>query len=165
MKGETNMNTPKNPVIIEDAKLIFPDFTGQKGKFNNIPKFSILLDKELAEKLKDDGWSIKYRESKDPDYDEGYYFIEVKISFKTKKPIMAIIGTNNKAIPVDEHNLSLMDTVTIKKADVEFRPYNYDFAGKKGVSAYLNTLYVWRQESKLEEKYAWLYEDDGTDNG
>ena len=158
------MNGPRENVIIENAQIIFPDFTGKKGKFNDIPKFSVILEDELAEKMKADGWNVKYRTPRDPEYDDGYYYIEVKISFKKRKPVMAIINSNNKAVEVNENNLEMMDLVTIKKADVEFRPYNYDFAGKHGTAAYLNTLYVWRQESKLEQMYSWLYEEDESDH-
>ena len=49
--------------------------------------------------------------------------------------------------------VELLDYADIKNVDVVLSPFNYDFAGRTGVSAYVKTMYVTVQEDEFADKY------------
>ena len=51
-----------NNIMIENARLIFKNFSGEESKFNRggNKNFCVVLDPEMAQDLADEGWNIKY---------------------------------------------------------------------------------------------------------
>lgn len=143
-----------NNVTIYDARIMFRNFSGEEGQYN--PKgqrnFCVLLDPELAETLKEDGWNVKYlKQREDEEIPQAY--IQVKVQFGKKPPHCILITSKNKK-SLTEDQVGMLDWVEIAKVDLIFRPYNYELRdGTKGVKAYLKSIYVTIVEDELELKY------------
>lgn len=141
-------------ITIEDARLIFRNFSGEESKFNAKGKrnFCVLLDPKFAKKLEKDGWNIKWPPVRE-DGEERDPYIQVKVSFDNFPPKVVIISSQGKS-KLDADTVGTLDYAAIETADVIIRPYNYEVNGKKGVAAYLKSLYVTIQEDELDLKYS-----------
>ena len=147
-------------------QLIFRNFEGAAGKFNNAGdrNFCLIIDDELAGELQSKGWTIKHTKAKE-DYDSVAY-IKIKVGFTLKD------GTDNPYPPkifkidssgmrmLDKTNVKLLDGARISNADLVFSAYSYEdrTTGEIRYSAYLRNLYATIEENDLEryynEKYA-----------
>lgn len=146
-----------NNITIEDAKIVFRNFQGKEGKYNAAGNrtFSVLLDDDIAEKLQDDGWSVKFLKPREDDPDRHEQaFLPVKVKFGKIPPVAMLITSKGK-IKLDEDTIGQLDWAYFKTVDVVIRPYNYpSIAGKPaGVSAYLKAIYVTINEDDLSLKY------------
>lgn len=145
-------------ISIEKARLIFKNFQGKRTDFNDEGNrnFGVLLDDELAEKLKRDGWRVKYLRPRedDPDHYEQPW-LSVKVKFNPYPPIAVLINSRGKK-KLDEDTIDQLDWSIIKNCDLIIRPYNYPaIKGRPaGVSAYLKAIYVTISEDEFAEKYA-----------
>lgn len=94
-----------NNLIIENAEVIFANFSGKEGKYNREGNrcFSVMVpDTELAMRLKDDGWNIKERlENGEP---TGKYYINgVNINYDYYiKPIIVYVSNGNEITLTEE---------------------------------------------------------------
>lgn len=160
MKGDKNMSEERitNNIRIEGAKLIFKNFQGKKTDYNDAGNrnFGVLLDDDLAESLKEDGWNVKYRPPREDDPDQYKQpWLSVKVKFHPYPPIAFLINSRGKK-RLDEDTIGQLDWSIIKKCDLIIRPYNYPaIKGRPaGVSAYLKAIYVTISEDEFAEKYA-----------
>lgn len=144
----------QNNITIEGARLVFRNFEGKEGKFNNAGKrnFCVLLDDDLAHTLQDDGWNIKWLNPRE-EGDDPQAYIQVAVSFGTIPPKIVLITSAGKQT-LDERNISILDWAEIENADVIIRPYNWEMNGKTGVKAYVKALYIKIVEDEFERKYA-----------
>lgn len=138
---------------IGNAKIRFRNFEGRETKFNPPGRrvFSVFLDDDVAEKLKDDGWNIKYLTPRDPE-DPKQAYLEVFVSFKNFPPRIMLISSKNKTI-LDAGSVSMLDWADIENVDLIARPYNWEVNGKVGIKAYLKKMYVTLKEDEFEAKY------------
>ena len=147
----------KGKLTIENARLIFKNFSGKEGKYNREGdrNFCVVLEDEEAAQMMSDGWNIKWTKP-NAEYDSIPY-ISVKVSFKKFKPTIVLIAeTDGETIgkrTLDEDELNILDYTHILKADIIISPYNYDVGGKTGVTAYLSSLYATFEVDPLELKY------------
>ncbi len=141
-------------IVIENARLIFRNFSGEEGKFNSKGNrnFCVLLEDDLARDLEKDGWNVKYLKPRE-DGDEPQPYLQVKVRFDNYPPKVVIITSKGKR-QLDEDEIGNLDWFIFDKVDVKIRPYPYDINGKSGVSAYLKTMYAILMEDELELKYA-----------
>lgn len=145
-------------LIIQDAKLIFKNFSGKKTDYNleGNRNFCVLLDDETAENLENDGWNVKHRKPM-PDDPEQYRapYLPVKVQFGKYSPTIELVTSRGRK-RLDETTVNMLDWSRIVSADLQIRPFNYEARGNRpaGVSAYLKSLYVTIQEDPLESKYA-----------
>lgn len=153
------MNRPTNKITIENARLIFRDFTGERNRYNSDRTFGVVLDPNFADKLEADGWNVK-RLAPREEGDEPLCFISVKVVFGKVPPKIVLINSNTRKQTLDENSVGILDWIQIENADLIIRPYNYEFGGKSGTKAYLSTLYVTKASDSLEEKYADIPDED-----
>ena len=145
-------------IIIEDAKLIYRNFSGKVSEYNRSGQqnFAVVLDDELAATLEADGWPVKYRKPRVDDPEQYRTpFLSVKVQFGMYPPTVVLITKRGKK-RLDKDTVGQLDWARIEHADVQIRPYNYAAINGKpaGVSAYLKSLYVTITEDVLESKYA-----------
>ena len=145
------------PVEVENAQLIWRNFSGKAGKYNaeGVRNFNIIIDEESYEKLAKDGWNVRVvmpKNDMDPDTPP-LYILPVKVSFKNRPPQTQLISSTGLRF-LDEETVSMLDVIDIKSCDAVVSPYNYDVAGKQGVSGYLKSLYVTIVEDRFAGKYA-----------
>lgn len=144
-----------NKLAIDNARIIFKNFTGKDDKFGREGdrSFSIVIeDDALAEQLANDGWNVKPLTPRDPD-EKVNHFIKVKISFKVRPPKIWLL-TNHKRTLLDEDIIATLQYARIENADVVVSPWRWEVNGKTGIAAYLETLYVKIEDDPFADKYA-----------
>lgn len=144
-----------NKLAIDNARIIFKNFTGKDDKFGREGdrSFSIVIeDDALAEQLANDGWNVKPLTPRDPD-EKVNHFIKVKISFRVRPPKIWLL-TNHKRTLLDEDTIATLQYARIENADVVVSPWRWEVNGKTGIAAYLETLYVKIEDDPFSDKYA-----------
>lgn len=142
-------------IVIEDAQIIFRNFSGEETKFNRAGNrnFCVIIDDpDMAKTLTDDGWNVKQLRPRDEEDDPRSY-IQVKVNFGNVPPKVFLISGHNKT-ELDEESVGALDYADLKTCDLVIRPYNYDVNGKTGISAYLKKGYFVIDQDELDAKYA-----------
>lgn len=142
-------------LVIENAKIIYRNFSGAESKFNREGdrNFCVVIeDDEEAEKLAADGWNVKLKVPKD-DTREPFHYIKVSVSYKYFPPRIYLV-TKRKKILLDEDSIgNNLDSADIINVDLILRPSEWVVNGKTGIKAYLKTMYVTIEEDEFAEKY------------
>lgn len=176
-------NNPGN-VLMEGVQLIFRNFSGREGKYNQAGsrEFGVLLPTpELAADMAEDGWNVKFLKPRERDADDEVYdpeddaprpWIPVAVSYKVRPPRVVMI-THRGRTNLDEDSVGLLDWADIARdpetgnplVDLIINPYAWTMNGKTGTKAYLKAIYITIDEDALDLKYGHLDEvnADGTD--
>lgn len=144
------------PVVIEDARIIFRNFSGAEGRFNAKGKrnFNVLLDDDTADAMLRDGWNIKYLQPRLEEEDaKPQPRLEVTVHYGSGQPPRVVMITSKGKTSLDESMLPILDWAEIDNVDMILRPYEWEVSGKTGVKAYLKSIYVTIREDELERKY------------
>lgn len=144
---------PLQPVVLEDRRILFRNFSGEEGRFNakGARNFNVLLNDDEAVAMLEDGWNVKYLQPRE-EGDEPQPRLEVSVHFGKNPPRIVLITSKGKT-PLDESMVSLLDWAEIEMVDMIVRPYSWEVNGRAGVKAYLKSIYVTIREDELERKY------------
>lgn len=140
--------------MIEDARIIFRNFSGKEGKYDREGdrSFAVILPEDIAETMAKDGWNVKYleaREEGEPDTP----FVSVAVNFNNRPPRVVLL-TSTTRTQLDEASVDVLDWADIQTADLIARGYDWSVNGKSGTKAYLQSLFVTIVEDALERKYS-----------
>lgn len=141
-------------VTIEDARIVFRNFSGKEGMWNREGdrNFAVLLDEKTAHDMAQDGWNIKALKAREED-DTDQPYLQVSVNFKGRPPRIVLISSRGRT-DLGEDEVELLDWVDITNVDLIVRPYEWAVSGKTGIKAYLKSIYVTIDEDDLEIKYA-----------
>lgn len=140
--------------MIEDARLIFRNFSGKEGPYNREGdrNFSVILEDQAAKVMLADGWNVKYLEAREEGETDTPY-IQIAVNFKNRPPRVVML-TSTSRTNMSEKTVDVLDWANIEKADLIARAYDWTVNGKSGTKAYLQSLFVTIEEDALERKYA-----------
>lgn len=146
-------NEFRKNLSIENARIGFRNFSGREGQFNPKGKrnFVVFLDEENAKNLENDGWNIRWLRPRDPEEDPQPY-LPVDVAFEHYPPRIVLITSHGKT-DLDQETVNTLDLAEIKTVDLIIRPYSWEVGDKRGVKAYLRTMYITIVEDEFELKY------------
>lgn len=147
-------------ISIDNAQIRFRNFTGEPTKFDKAGgkrTFSVILDPDMADKLRDDGWNVKSWEPEGAD--EPIYHLPVEISYKIYPPKVWMISGNKKTM-LQEDTISALQYAEFTKVQLIIRPYCWEVNGKSGIKAYVKAMYVTIEEDEFEKEYRNFEDDD-----
>ena len=149
-------NTP-DKLNIENAQLIYRNFSGKAGRFNaeGQRSFSVVIDAKDAAALSKIGWNVKTRAGRE-EGDDDWHYLPVKVSYRFKEPKVMLITERTRTY-LNESEIGMLDWADILTADIVITPSIWtNPQGGKGISAYLSSLYVTIEEDVFAEKYEQL---------
>lgn len=143
-------------VTIRDAKLLYRNFAGAPSDMNaeGDRNFCVELSEEQALHLQRNGWNVKPKNKHDEDPEQRYY-LKIKLRFSPNgRPVkiyqVTELGENQHKTLLGEGLVSGLDWADINRANLTFRPYDWNMRGSSGRTAYLVTLVAYIQMDELE---------------
>ena len=146
---------PRGILQIDDARIIYRNFSGVGSKFNREGdrNFAIIIeDQETANKLAELGWNVKIKPPRDAD-DEPFMFLPFKVKFNDRGPNVYLISGDNR-VTLDEESVECLDDVDILNVDLDIRPYDWEVNGKSGRTAYLQSICVTQEVDRFAARIA-----------
>ena len=152
---------PRGILQIDDARIIYRNFSGIGSKFNREGdrNFSIIIEEEdIADALIKDGWNVKIKPARDMNGDVDpnatpFMVLPVKVKFNNRGPSV-YLKTGDRMNRLDEESIGCLDNVDILGVDLDIRPYDWKVNGKEGRTAYLQSICVTQEIDRFAEKYA-----------
>ncbi len=146
-------------LLIEDAKIIWPNFSGKPTKFNPAGgkrDFNVIIDDpDVAQQMRDEGWNVKIK----PPREEGdgvFCYMQVAVEYPTPEknfPMRIVQFADKRAVDILEDAVSNLDYARIKTTKMAIRPYHWQTATGSGIKAYLKTLHIVLEEEDFAEDY------------
>lgn len=143
----------KGLVEIDDARIIWPNFTGAPTKYNpNGGKYEfniIIPTEELMQDLLNDGWRVKITPPQD-DFDEPLRTLNIKIGLNGYRPpaIWVVDGINR--VKITPETIHTLEGVEIEHVDLDISPYHSN--GYQ--TAYLQSMVVHKRPNRFESMFA-----------
>ena len=145
---------PKGILQIDDARIIYRNFSGAPSKFNREGdrNFAIVIpDIESKDALVSEGWNVKVKPPRE-EGDTPFMYLPVKIKFNDRGPSV-YLSTGKKMTRLDENTISCLDDVDILSVDLDIRPYDWDINGKTGRTAYLQSIKVTQEIDRFASRF------------
>lgn len=144
----------KGAITIENARLIFRNFAGKEKKYNTEGNrnFCVTLSPEDGDHLQSMGWNVRYLSPRDPD-EAPQAYLQVTVEYNKGRPPKIVMITSQGKTILDQDSVANLDWAEFENVDLQISPYNYEVGGRKGIKAYLQSMYVTLVEDELEKKY------------
>lgn len=145
---------PRNVLQIDDARIIYRNFSGAPSKFNREGdrNFAVVItDEKAANALIDEGWNVKVRAPRE-EGEMPFMYLPVKVKFNDRGP-QVYLQTNDNLNRLDEESVGVLDNVDIVGVDLDIRPFDWEVNGRTGRTAYLQSMKVTQQVDRFAERF------------
>ena len=146
---------PKGILQIDDARIIFRNFSGEAGPYNREGdrNFALVIpNKKIADALVDEGWNVKVKDPME-EGDDPFMYMSVKIKFNGRGPNI-YLKTGEKLNRLNEKTVGILDDIGIISVNMDIRPYDWEVNGKTGRSAYLQSMEVIQEIDRFAARMA-----------
>lgn len=151
---------PRGILQIDDATIIYRNFSGAGSKFNRPGdrNFAVVIETtEDADQLAERGWNVKVKPPRE-EGDEPFMFLPVKVKFNERGPKVYLQSGKSRNV-LDEDMVSCLDDIDILSVDLDIRPYDWTIQEgtpneKSGRTAYLQSMHVTQRVDRFAERYA-----------
>jgi hypothetical protein len=154
----------ENELMLENVRLVFRNFAGVETPFNAEGKrnFSVVLDRETAERLEAEGWGVKMKPPRE-EGDDPFYHLPVTVQFDKGTPpkLWLITKSKNRRNPLNAELAGMLDYAEFSTVDIKLSPFNWEVQGKKGCRAYLKKGFFTILEDELDMKYSNIPDEGG----
>lgn len=144
-----------NNLIIENAKIMFKNFSGKPSQFNKegSRNFCVVIPDIDLDRVRAEGWNVRTLGPKGDD-ESGVNYIQVAVAFNNYPPKAYMVSNHRKTVTLlDESTIGNLDFADIASVDLNIRPYNWSVNGNEGIKAYLHTGYFVLDEDVFADKY------------
>lgn len=148
------INFRDNILEIEDARIIYRNFSGVGSKFNREGdrNFAVIIpNEEIKDILIQEGWNVRIKEARD-EYEDPFMFLPVKIKFNSRGP-GAYVVSGESVTRLSEDTIGMLDEIDIASVSMDIRPYDWDVNGKTGRTAYLQSINVIQNIDRFGARY------------
>lgn len=146
---------PRGILQIDDARIVYRNFSGAPSKFNREGdrNFAVVIEsQEQADALIEEGWNVKIKAPRDEGEDP-FIYLPVKIKFNDRGP--SVYLRSGKAMrKLGEDTVDILDNVDILSVSMDLRPYDWEVNGKTGRTAYLQSINVTQEVDRFADIYA-----------
>ena len=146
---------PRGILQIDDARIVYRNFSGAPSKFNREGdrNFAVVIEtQEQADALIAEGWNVKIKAPRDEGEDP-FIYLPVKIKFNDRGP--SVYLRSGKAMrKLCEDTVDVLDNVDILSVSMDLRPYDWEVNGKSGRTAYLQSINVTQEVDRFADIYA-----------
>ena len=145
---------PRGILQIDDARIIFRNFSGAPSKFNREGdrNFALVIpDQDIADALIDEGWNVKIKPPREEGEDP-FMYLPVKIKFNDRGPV-CYLRSGKAMTKLNEDTIDCLDDIDILSVDLDIRPYDWEVQGKSGRTAYLQSICVTQKIDRFMERY------------
>lgn len=146
---------PKGILQIDEARIIYRNFSGAPSKFNREGdrNFAVVInDEEIKDALIEEGWNVKIKAPRE-EGDEPFMYLPVKIKFNERGP-KVYLKSGKATNRLDEESIDCLDHVDIVSVDMDIRPYDWEVQGKTGRTAYLQSIWVTQEVDRFADRFA-----------
>lgn len=142
--------------VIDEAKLIFKNFSGTKSTFNTqgYRKFGAIIKPEVADELRDLGVTVKTLKPKSAD-DQPLDFVEINVKLD-KEPAPKVIMRKADCPDryLDEDDIGILDQADIDIAHIQMSIRTWSMpTGKSGKNLWLNNIICVLNENDFLSRY------------
>lgn len=145
---------PRGILQIDDAKIIYRNFTGEGSKYNREGdrNFALLIESEdIKDALIEEGWNVKVKPPRE-EGDSPFMFLPVKVKFNDRGPAV-YLKSGERANRLDEESVGVLDNVDILSVNMDIRPFDWEVNGKTGRTAYLQSIEVIQNVDRFAARY------------
>lgn len=146
---------PRGILQIDDARIIYRNFSGVGSKYNREGdrNFALVIpNEEIKDALVQEGWNVKIKAPRE-EGDTPFMILPVKIKFNERGPHV-YLKSGQALNKLDEETVGCLDDIDISSVDLDLRPFDWDVNGKTGRTAYLQSIHVTQNIDRFAARYA-----------
>ena len=156
---------PRIPDInITEGQIAYSNFSGNPTQYNpegGKRSVTFVIPNEIADDLKAEGWPVR-----EQNFDDGTsrYLLDAAFLFRTRngqpRDPKIFIVRDKKLIHVTEDTADALDRADIVSVDAVIAASYWEYAGRSGIKAYINSMYLTIKENPIDAKYRKMMEEE-----
>lgn len=150
-------------INITEGKIAYSNFSGSPTQYNpegGKRSVTFVIPDDIADELINEGWPVRKQE-----FDDGTsrYLLDAAFLFRTRngqpRDPKIFIVRDNRLIHVTEDTADALDRADIVSVDAVIAASYWEYAGRSGIKAYINSMYLTIKENPIDEKYRKMMEE------